>query len=99
MGTGGLCLVVILILVSFLRRFMKEELLAQALEALLAIRGLIVQKTKLTSDCGRLLRELLDSLLQESSENKRHFIRACISGLQIHRHDQRDRTSLVCDYA
>lgn len=62
-------------------KFMKEELLAQILEALLAIRGLVVQKTKLIGDCGRLLRELLDSLLQESYENKRHFIRACISGL------------------
>ena len=71
---------------------MKEELLAQILEALLAIRGLVVQKTKLIGDCGRLLRELLDSLLQESYENKRHFIRACISGLS---RDRNGRSPVV----
>lgn len=71
---------------------MKEELLAQLLEALLAIRGLVVQKTKLIGDCGRLLRELLDSLLQESYENKRHFIRACISGLS---RDRNGRSPVV----
>lgn len=71
---------------------MKEELLAQILEALLAIRGLVVQKTKLIGDCGRLLRELLDSLLQESYENKRHFIRACVSGLS---RDRNGRSPVV----
>lgn len=77
-------------------RFMKEDLLAQILHALLALRGLVVQKTKLTSDCGRLLRELLDSLLQESYENKRHFVRACTSGLQSNcQQEKKDRTSLV----
>ncbi|KAG6555165.1 hypothetical protein Mapa_003204 [Marchantia paleacea] len=83
-------------------RFMKENLLAQILEALLALRGLVVQKTKLTGDCGRLLRELLDGLLQESYENKRQFIRACICGLQSHSREKKDRTSLfileqLCD--
>ncbi|XP_024381357.1 auxin transport protein BIG isoform X3 [Physcomitrium patens] len=62
-------------------KFMKEQLLARILEALLAVKGLVVQKTKLIGDCERLMRELLDSLLQESYENKRHFIRACVSGL------------------
>lgn len=71
---------------------MKEELLAQVLEAFLAIRGLVVQKTKLIGDCGRLLRELLDSLLEESYDNKRHFIRACISGLS---RDRNGRTPVV----
>ncbi len=76
-------------------RFMKEELLAQVLEALLAIRGLVVQKTKLIGDCGRFLGELLDSFLQESYENKAHFIRACISGLQVHCRDKKGRTPVV----
>lgn len=71
---------------------MKEELLAQVLEAFLAIRGLVVQKTKLIGDCGRLLRELLDSLLEESYDNKRHFIRACVSGLS---RDRNGRTPVV----
>lgn len=75
-------------------RFMRDRLLSQVLEALLVIRGLIVQKTKLISDCNRLLRELLDSLLQESNENKRHFIRACVSGLQSHGRERKGRTSL-----
>ncbi|XP_020522820.1 auxin transport protein BIG [Amborella trichopoda] len=75
-------------------RFMRDELLSQVLEALLVIRGLVVQKTKLISDCNRLLKDLLDSLLLESSENKRHFIRACISGLQIHGEERKGRTSL-----
>ncbi|XP_024544363.1 auxin transport protein BIG [Selaginella moellendorffii] len=75
-------------------RFMKEDLLSQILEALLVIRGLVVQKTKLISDCGRLLRELLDNLLQESDDNKRHFVRACISGLQTPDHDRKDRRCL-----
>ncbi|KAL2641590.1 hypothetical protein R1flu_009177 [Riccia fluitans] len=83
-------------------RFMKENLLAQILEALLALRGLVVQKTKLTGDCGRLLRELLDGLLEESYENKRHFIHACIVGLQSHSLEKKDRSSVfileqLCD--
>lgn len=76
-------------------RFMQRELLSQVLEALLVIRGLIVQKTKLISDCNRLLKDLLDSLLLESPGNKRQFIRACISGLQKHAKEKKGRTSLV----
>lgn len=76
-------------------RFMRGNLLSQLLEALIVIRGLIVQKTKLISDCNRLLKDLLDSLLLENSENKRQFIRACINGLQIHGEERKGRTSLV----
>lgn len=76
-------------------RFMRDNLLSELLEALIVIRGLIVQKTKLISDCNRLLKELLDSLLLESSENKRQFIRACIHGLQIHGDERKGRTCLV----
>lgn len=76
-------------------RFMQEKLLCQVLEAFIVIRGLIVQKTKLISDCNRLLKDLIDSLLLESNENKRQFIRACISGLQIHGEERKGRTSLV----
>ncbi|EFJ36504.1 hypothetical protein SELMODRAFT_404572 [Selaginella moellendorffii] len=63
-------------------RFMKEDLLSQILEALLVIRGLVVQKTKLISDWT------------ESDDNKRHFVRACISGLQTPDHDRKDRICL-----
>ncbi|KAL0377636.1 UNVERIFIED_CONTAM: Auxin transport protein BIG [Sesamum radiatum] len=45
--------------------FMRDQLLSDVLEALIVIRGLIVQKTKLISDCNRLLKDLLDSLLLE----------------------------------
>ncbi|KAF6138260.1 hypothetical protein GIB67_019430 [Kingdonia uniflora] len=65
-------------------KFMRDDLLSEVLEALIVIRGLVVQKTKLISHCNRNLKDLLESLLLESSENKRQFIRACISGLQIH---------------
>ncbi|RZC70316.1 hypothetical protein C5167_033447 [Papaver somniferum] len=75
-------------------RFMGDDLLSDILEALLVIRGLVVQKTKLISDCNRLLKDLLDSLLLESSDNKRKFIRACISGLQTHGREKKGRTSL-----
>ncbi|KAE8686089.1 Auxin transport protein BIG [Hibiscus syriacus] len=75
-------------------RFMQDNLLTEVLEALIVIRGLIVQKTKLISDCNRLLKDLLDSLLLESSENKRQFIRACICGLQIHGEEKKGRTCL-----
>ncbi|PON82110.1 E3 ubiquitin ligase, UBR [Trema orientale] len=75
-------------------RFMKDDLLSEILEALIVIRGLIVQKTKLISDCNRLLKDLLDSLLLENSENKRQFIRACICGLQIHGEERKGRTCL-----
>ncbi|KAK2663188.1 hypothetical protein Ddye_001762 [Dipteronia dyeriana] len=75
-------------------RFMRDNLLSDILEALIVIRGLIVQKTKLISDCNRLLKDLLDSLLLESSENKRQFIRACICGLQIHGDEKKGRTCL-----
>lgn len=76
-------------------RFMREQLLSEVLEALIVIRGLIVQKTKLISDCNRLLKDLLDSLLLESNENKRQFIQACIGGLQVHGEDKKVRTSMV----
>ncbi|KAL7101089.1 hypothetical protein ACP275_08G035100 [Erythranthe tilingii] len=75
-------------------RFMREQLLSDVLEALIVIRGLIVQKTKLISDCNRLLKDLLDSLLLESNENKGLFIQACIGGLQIHGEDRKGRNSM-----
>nr|KYP76458.1 E3 ubiquitin-protein ligase UBR4 [Cajanus cajan] len=75
-------------------RFMRDDLLSEILEALIVIRGLIVQKTKLISDCNRLLKDLLDSLLLESSENKRQFIRACINGLEIHGEERKGRACL-----
>ncbi|KAL5582074.1 hypothetical protein UlMin_014516 [Ulmus minor] len=75
-------------------RFMKDNLLSEILEALIVIRGLIVQKTKLISDCNQLLKDLLDSLLLESSENKQQFIRACICGLEIHGQEKKGRNSL-----
>ncbi|XP_073156563.1 auxin transport protein BIG [Henckelia pumila] len=75
-------------------RFMRDQLLSDVLEALIVIRGLIVQKTKLIGDCNRLLKDLLDSLLLESDENKRQFIQACIGGLQIHGEDRKGRNSL-----
>uniref|UniRef100_A0A6N2MZV9 Auxin transport protein BIG n=1 Tax=Salix viminalis TaxID=40686 RepID=A0A6N2MZV9_SALVM len=74
--------------------FMRDNLLSDVLEALIVTRGLIVQKTKLISDCNRLLKDLLDSLLLESSENKRQFIRACICGLQIHGEERKGRACL-----
>lgn len=77
---------------------MQGNLLPELLEALIVIRGLIVQKTKLISDCNRRLKELLDSLLLEKSENKRQFIRACINGLQIHGEERKGRTCLVRSY-
>ncbi|KAI3768455.1 hypothetical protein L2E82_19139 [Cichorium intybus] len=75
-------------------RFMKEQLLSEVLEALIVIRGLIVQKTKLISDCSRLLKDLLDGLLLESAENKKHFIQACIRGLQTHSEEKRGRSNM-----
>ncbi|CAL0317336.1 unnamed protein product [Lupinus luteus] len=75
-------------------RFMQDGLLSEVLEALIVIRSLIVQKTKLISDCSRLLKDLLDSLLLESSENKRQFIKACINGLQIHGEERKGRACL-----
>ncbi|KAJ1406495.1 Zinc finger, UBR-type [Sesbania bispinosa] len=75
-------------------RFMRDNLLSEILEALIVIRGLIVQKTKLISDCNRLLKDLLDRLLLESTENKRQFIRACINGLEIHGQERKGRTCL-----
>lgn len=74
---------------------MRDNLLSHVLEALIVIRGLIVQKTKLINDCNRLLKDLLDGLLLESSENKRQFIRACVSGLQTHAVEKKGRTCLV----
>lgn len=74
---------------------MQDDLLFEVLEALIVIRGLIVQKTKLIGDCNRLLKDLLDGLLLESTENKRQFIRACIRGLQIHGDDKKGRNTMV----
>ncbi|KAF6169131.1 hypothetical protein GIB67_038628 [Kingdonia uniflora] len=64
-------------------RFMRDDLLFEVFEVLIVIRGLVLLKTKLISDCNRNLKDLLESLFLESSENKRQFIRAYISGLQI----------------
>lgn len=77
---------------------MREQLLSEILEALIVIRGLIVQKTKLICDCNSLLKDLLDSLLLESDENKHQFIQACIRGLQIHGEERKGRASLVCAF-
>mgnify|MGYP007067628665 CR=1 FL=1 len=74
---------------------MKDGLLSQVLESLLVVRSLVVQKTKLISDCGHLLKELLDGLLEESFENKRHFVYACITGLQAHVKTRKDSTLMV----
>jgi hypothetical protein len=85
-----------LILTSYaLFRFIKDGLLSQVLESFLVVRSLVVQKTKLISDCGHLLKDLLDGLLEESFENKRHFIYACINGLQSHVKDKKDSTLMV----
>ncbi|KAF7129240.1 hypothetical protein RHSIM_Rhsim10G0100000 [Rhododendron simsii] len=67
------------------------------LEAFIIIGGLIVQKAKLISDCNRLLKDLLDGLLLDSNENKRQFIQACISGLQIHGEERKGWASLGLD--
>ncbi|KAL9261274.1 Auxin transport protein BIG-like protein, partial [Drosera capensis] len=75
-------------------RFMRDNLLAEMLEALIIIQGLVVQKTKLIGDCNRLLKDLLDSLLQESVENKRQFIHACICALEIHGEEKKGQASL-----
>ncbi|XP_062198953.1 auxin transport protein BIG-like isoform X2 [Phragmites australis] len=75
-------------------RFISDRLLSEVLEAFLVICGLVVQKTKLINDCNCLLKDLLDSLLIESTENKRQFIQACISGLQKHVKEKKRRTSL-----
>ncbi|KAI4389290.1 hypothetical protein MLD38_001530 [Melastoma candidum] len=75
-------------------RFMRDNLLSEVLEALIVIRRLIVQKTKLINDCNRLLNDLLDGLLLESSDNKRKFIRACISGLQLHGEEKKGQTNM-----
>eukprot|EP00850_Spirogloea_muscicola_P019673 SM000196S05365 [mRNA] locus=s196:186709:205871:+ [translate_table: standard] len=71
-------------------RLLEQRLLPPILEALLSLKGLVVQKTKLTSDCMRLLQELLNKLLEQSPKSKADFIRACILDLQQHSH----RTSL-----
>lgn len=84
--------------VGLLDRFMRDKLLSEVLEALIVIQRLIVQKTKLINDCNRLLKELLDSLLLESSENKQQFIRACISGLQLHGEEKKGQTNLVSEF-
>lgn len=76
---------------------MRDNLLSDVLEALIVTRGLIVQKTKLISTCNHLLKDLLDSLLLESSENKRQFIRACICGLQIHGEERKGRVCLFME--
>nr|GEW32529.1 auxin transport protein BIG [Tanacetum cinerariifolium] len=64
-------------------RFLREQFLSEVLEALIVIRGLIMQKTKLINDCKWILKDLLDSLLLKNAE-KKHFSQACIGGLQIH---------------
>ncbi|KAF9616622.1 hypothetical protein IFM89_030791 [Coptis chinensis] len=53
-------------------RFMRVDLLSEVLEALLVIRGLIVQKTKLISDCNKLLKDLL---VLNKAHTQEEFIR------------------------
>ncbi|XP_047314774.1 auxin transport protein BIG [Impatiens glandulifera] len=75
-------------------RFMRDKLLSGVLEAFIVIRGLVVQKTKLISDSNLLLKNLLDGLTLESDGNKKQFIQACVSGLQTHGENGKERTSL-----
>ncbi|KAF6162438.1 hypothetical protein GIB67_017326 [Kingdonia uniflora] len=72
---------------------MRDDLLSEVLEALIVIRGLVMQKTKLIRDYNRNLKDLLGSFLLESNKNKWQFIRACISGLQIHGKNVLDKYS------
>lgn len=50
----------------------------------------VVQKTKLMGDSGRLIRDLLDGLLEKSFENKRDLRRAWIASLHMRARPKKD---------
>ncbi|KAH3758845.1 Auxin transport protein BIG [Pelomyxa schiedti] len=77
-------------LVSILSRILEEPVLHkkfksmgfvhQLLDGFLMLRGLIVQKTKLTDDSSACLMKILLSMNQ-SEEEQREFMHACVKGL------------------
>ena len=44
-----------------------------------SVRNIVIQKTKLTTDCTDILKQLMDMLITESDSDKRSFISACLS--------------------
>lgn len=79
------------LLVSFLdvkdimQEFKKEEEHMEAvLNGFLSLRSLLVQKTKLTDSCAQLLKDLI-AKLQESNDDKKLFLIACIKVLKSHK--------------
>jgi hypothetical protein len=67
-----------------LSRFVKDGLLASVLEALLSLKSLVIQKTKLTTSCAQELGSLLNTLLEAGEGTQRSFVRACMSALEAH---------------
>jgi len=54
------------------------------LDGFLWLRGLIIQKTKLTDDSSQQLMKLLNSLHSDNDEDKQQFMAACVSALDKH---------------
>ena len=66
------------------RKFKNDQLMITLLDGFLSIRGVIVQKTKLTDDSADKLINLLKSLHGSNEEDNELFMEACIKALDKH---------------
>lgn len=64
-------------------RFSKDKLLPKVLKSCLTLKGLLVQKTKITEDCRKNLSKLLNDLVEKENEMKKEYLKACIDCLQV----------------
>ena len=65
-------------------KFRREAQLPVLLHALLCVRGLVMQKTSITSDCATRLSPLLASLHEGSENDRRRFMAACVASMTEH---------------
>ncbi|KAF2077723.1 hypothetical protein CYY_000970 [Polysphondylium violaceum] len=67
----------------------RDNIIEKVLDAFLCLRGVLVQKNKLTEDSVKQLQELMKSLNTESVEDNKKFMTANIKALDKHRNDGR----------
>merc|ERR1712137_758387 len=67
------------------RKFKEDQLMITLLDGFLSLRGIIVQKTKLTDDSATKLISLLKSLHGENEQDNQLFMVACIKALDKHK--------------
>ncbi|KYQ89094.1 hypothetical protein DLAC_10325 [Tieghemostelium lacteum] len=67
----------------------RDNIIEMVLDAFLSLRGVIIQKNKLTEDSVKQLQDIMKTLNTESTEDNKKFMAANIKALQKHSNDGR----------